>query len=212
MHFGTSFSLAHAASGAASYRPRIKSLHPHSARPQTIITTSHLGLASTRLREREMQSASRARLSSARVTAASASASASVTARGASRASLFRFSSTSSQSHRHGRGQGQRLLGLGSAVSLGVVALLLAPRRTEAETPAAPMERDPPKRIVSGQELAQHTTPESLWLVVDGQVWDVTEWIPSVCPLTTYLPLSYSDLAWLTTSLLGSTLAVPSTY
>lgn len=63
---------------------------------------------------------------------------------------------------------------LGAGVGVVTLATLLLQPKTATEAPAAVVE-EKPKRIVTGEELAKHTTKESLWVVVDGQVWDVTD-------------------------------------
>lgn len=67
----------------------------------------------------------------------------------------------------------------GAAAGLVTVAGLVLRNPTAAEAPAKPV-KDGPKKIISAEELAKHTTEESLWIVIDGQVWDVTEWVPMV--------------------------------
>lgn len=32
-------------------------------------------------------------------------------------------------------------------------------------------------KLVSAQEVSQHATPADCWIVVDGQVWDVTDFL-----------------------------------
>lgn len=63
---------------------------------------------------------------------------------------------------------------LGAGVGLLTLAGLVLRPRTATEAPAAPVEQKP-RRIISGEELAKHTTKDSLWVVISGQVWDVTE-------------------------------------
>ena len=33
-------------------------------------------------------------------------------------------------------------------------------------------------KLLSAQEIARHNTVEDLWIVVDGQVWDMTDFAP----------------------------------
>jgi L-lactate dehydrogenase (cytochrome) len=33
-------------------------------------------------------------------------------------------------------------------------------------------------KLLSAQQIAAHKTPTDCWIVVDGQVWDVTEFVP----------------------------------
>jgi L-lactate dehydrogenase (cytochrome) len=33
-------------------------------------------------------------------------------------------------------------------------------------------------RLVSVEEISRHNTPEDCWIVVDGKVWDITEFAP----------------------------------
>lgn len=32
--------------------------------------------------------------------------------------------------------------------------------------------------LVSVEEISKHNTPEDCWIVVDGKVWDITEFAP----------------------------------
>ena len=33
-------------------------------------------------------------------------------------------------------------------------------------------------RFVSVEDISRHNTPEDCWIVVDGKVWDITEFAP----------------------------------
>lgn len=55
------------------------------------------------------------------------------------------------------------------------------PESTEASTPADTEATPAPIAAGEGytlEEVAQHATPESCWIVVDQTVYDVTDWIP----------------------------------
>ena len=32
--------------------------------------------------------------------------------------------------------------------------------------------------LISVEEISKHNTPEDCWIVVDGKVWDITEFAP----------------------------------
>ncbi|GAA5884410.1 hypothetical protein JCM6882_005239 [Rhodosporidiobolus microsporus] len=54
---------------------------------------------------------------------------------------------------------------------VGIAYFLSRPQAAVAPSAAAPVK----PKILSMEEVAKHNSPESLWVVIDGKVWDISK-------------------------------------
>ncbi|KAH8081967.1 FMN-dependent dehydrogenase-domain-containing protein [Filobasidium floriforme] len=83
---------------------------------------------------------------------------------------------------RTGRGQGWRAATIGASLACGTIAYLYLTRdRVHLDTETRPrdrkLEQGAGRGLISMSEVEKHNKPGDLWVVIEGKVWDMTEFI-----------------------------------